>query len=49
MGPVVGIAYGRTIGDKQLVFDAVKTELLSLVFCILVGACLGLTMGWVRC
>jgi len=37
MGPVVGIAYGATIWDRKLVRKAIRTESLSLLFCVLVG------------
>ena len=45
MGPVVGMAYGATIRDWRLTRRAFKTEVLSLFFCILMGAILGACMG----
>jgi uncharacterized hydrophobic protein (TIGR00271 family) len=45
MGPVVGMAYGATIHDWRLFRTAFRTEILSLVFCILMGALLGACVG----
>jgi uncharacterized hydrophobic protein (TIGR00271 family) len=45
MGPVVGLAYGTTICDWKMVKRAIRTECLSLVFCILVGAAIGASTG----
>jgi uncharacterized hydrophobic protein (TIGR00271 family) len=45
MGPVVGMAYGATIRDWRLTRRAFKTEVLSLLFCILMGAILGACIG----
>jgi uncharacterized hydrophobic protein (TIGR00271 family) len=45
MGPVVGIAYGATIRDWNLCKTALKTELLSLFICIVIGAILALCCG----
>jgi uncharacterized membrane protein len=43
--PVVGIAYGATIQDWTLCKRALKTELISLLVCILVGALVGVCTG----
>jgi uncharacterized hydrophobic protein (TIGR00271 family) len=45
MGPVVGMAYGATIKDWQLWRTAFKTEGLSLLFCIVIGAIIGCCSG----
>jgi uncharacterized hydrophobic protein (TIGR00271 family) len=45
MGPVVGLAYGTTIADWRLVSLAFKTECISLVFCITMGATLAAVTG----
>jgi uncharacterized hydrophobic protein (TIGR00271 family) len=45
MGPVVGMAYGATIRDWRLTRRAFKTEVLSLLFCISMGAILGACIG----
>jgi uncharacterized hydrophobic protein (TIGR00271 family) len=45
MGPVVGIAYGATIWDWRLCRTALKTDVASLVFCILVGVIIGACCG----
>jgi uncharacterized hydrophobic protein (TIGR00271 family) len=45
MGPVVGLAYGSTICDWKMVKRSIRTECLSLVFCILVGAVIGALTG----
>ena len=41
MGPVVGIAYGATICDWNMVKIALRTELVSLLVCIGVGGLIG--------
>ena len=41
MGPVVGIAYGATICDWNMVKIALRTELVSLAVCIGVGGIIG--------
>eukprot|EP01082_Thalassiosira_pseudonana_P010082 g8968.t1 g8968 contig34:540966-542250(-) len=41
MGPVVAIAYGATIRDRVLIRKALMNEMVSLLFCILVGAIIG--------
>lgn len=46
MGPVVAVAYGGTISDRKLVWQALKTECISLIWCILVGAIIGGAAGW---
>lgn len=46
MGPVVAVAYGETISDRKLVWQALRTECLSLLWCILVGAIIGGAAGW---
>jgi uncharacterized hydrophobic protein (TIGR00271 family) len=46
MGPVVGMAYGATIQDWRLFRRAFKTEMLSLLICVLMGIVLGLCTGW---
>lgn len=48
MGPVVAVAYGETISDRRLVFQALKAECFSLLWCICVGAIIGGAAGWVR-
>jgi uncharacterized hydrophobic protein (TIGR00271 family) len=45
MGPVVGLAYGTTICDWKMVKRSIRTEGISLVFCILVGAVIGALTG----
>jgi uncharacterized hydrophobic protein (TIGR00271 family) len=45
MGPVVGLAYGTTICDWKMVKRSIRTECLSLIFCILVGAVIGAITG----
>jgi uncharacterized hydrophobic protein (TIGR00271 family) len=37
MGPVVGIAYANTIGDYKMLRIALTTEIISIIFCIIVG------------
>jgi len=37
MGPVTAIAYGSSIGDYKMVRMAVVTEIISLIFCVVVG------------
>lgn len=44
--PVVGIAYAATIQDWKLGKQALKTELISVFLCILMGAVIGLCTGW---
>ena len=44
MGPVLGMAYGATILDMKLFWFAFRTEMLSLLTCILVGAVVGAIM-----
>lgn len=41
MGPVVAIAYGTTICDRKMVKMGLINELISLVFCILMGVVVG--------
>jgi uncharacterized hydrophobic protein (TIGR00271 family) len=45
MGPVVGLAYGTTIHDWKMVKRSIRTECISLIFCILVGAVIGAITG----
>lgn len=45
MGPVVGLAYGITIRDWKLVRRSLRTEGISLLFCIIIGMLIGLTTG----
>jgi uncharacterized hydrophobic protein (TIGR00271 family) len=45
MGPVVGLAYGTTICDWNMVKRSIRTECFSLMFCILVGAVIGAVTG----
>jgi uncharacterized hydrophobic protein (TIGR00271 family) len=45
MGPVVGLAYGTTICDWKLVLRSLKVEIISLLFCILVGFTIGVVTG----
>jgi uncharacterized hydrophobic protein (TIGR00271 family) len=45
MGPVVGLAYGTTICDWKLVIHSLKVEIISLIFCILVGFTIGVVTG----
>lgn len=40
MGPVAGLAYGTTIRDWKLVRLAARTEIISLFFCVFIGAIL---------
>eukprot|EP00934_Nitzschia_sp_Nitz4_P003702 Nitzschia sp. Nitz4//scaffold21_size171442//60100//61685//NITZ4_002159-RA/size171442-augustus-gene-0.181-mRNA-1//1//CDS//3329542405//3692//frame0 len=46
MGPVVGIAYAATIHDWRLCKQALKTELISLLVCVLMGAVIACCTGW---
>lgn len=46
MGPVVACAYGITISDYRLVYKALKTEVLSLLLCIAIGAIIGICTSW---
>lgn len=45
MGPVVAMAYGATVHDWKLVCTSLRTELLSLLVCIFIGAIIGVTCG----
>jgi len=45
MGPVVAIAYGTTIFDRKMVRLAWTNEIISLLFCILIGVILGACTG----
>jgi Domain of unknown function (DUF389) len=45
MGPVVGLAYGTTIHDWNLVAVSMRTELFSLLFCIFMGFIIGAITG----
>lgn len=45
MGPVVAMAYGTTIGDWKMVKRAIRTESLSLLFCVVVGFIIGAITG----
>ncbi len=45
MGPVVGLAYGTTICDWKMVKRSIRTECISLIFCILVGTVIGAITG----
>jgi uncharacterized hydrophobic protein (TIGR00271 family) len=45
MGPVVGLAYGTTICDWNMVKRSIRNECYSLIFCILVGAVIGAITG----
>lgn len=45
MGPVIGAAYGSTINDWKLVRLSLRNELISLVFCIIVGLVVGAITG----
>lgn len=45
MGPVVGLAYGTTISDWKLVRLSLKNEIISLVFCIVVGVAIAAIAG----
>jgi uncharacterized hydrophobic protein (TIGR00271 family) len=45
MGPVVGMAYGATIHDWRLFRTAFRTEILSLVFCVVTGALVAACSG----
>jgi hypothetical protein len=46
MGPVMGMAYGFTIKDYDLVKHALFTETVSILVCIVMGCLIGLTTGW---
>mmetsp|Transcript_11177 Transcript_11177/g.26489 ORF Transcript_11177/g.26489 Transcript_11177/m.26489 type:complete len:545 (+) Transcript_11177:51-1685(+) len=46
MGPVVGIAYGATINDPNMVKIALRTECVSLAVCIGIGGLIGFCTGW---
>lgn len=43
--PVIGLAYGSTIRDWKLVRTSMITELISLLFCIAVGATIAAISG----
>lgn len=45
MGPVIGMAYGMTIMDRNLVKRAFVTEIISLITCLVVGCLLCLVTG----
>ena len=45
MGPVIGLAYGSTIRDWKLVQKSFKVEILSLLFCIVMGMLLAAITG----
>lgn len=47
MGPVVAIAYGTTIYDRKMVRLGWINEIISLLFCILIGVIIGACTGWV--
>jgi uncharacterized hydrophobic protein (TIGR00271 family) len=46
MGPVVGMAYGATIHDWRLFKMAFRSEIFSLLFCVMMGLLLGVCTGW---
>ena len=48
MGPVVGLAYGSTINDWDLVKKSIRVELVSLLVCVLVGVIIGILLGPVQ-
>ena len=45
MGPVIGLAYGSTIRDWTLVQKSVKVEVISLLFCIIMGMLIAAIAG----
>lgn len=45
MGPVVALAYGTTILDRKMVRLAWTNELVSLLFCIVIGVIIGACTG----
>ena len=45
MGPVIGLAYGSTIRDWKLVREAFKVEIISLLFCIVMGMLIAALAG----
>ena len=45
MGPVIGLAYGTTINDWQLVWRSLKVELLSILVCVIIGALIAAITG----
>ena len=45
MGPVIGLAYGSTIRDWKLVRKSVRVEIISLVFCIVMGILIAAVTG----
>lgn len=47
VGPVIALGYGTTIYDRKMVGLALRNELISLAFCILVGIVIGACTGWV--
>jgi hypothetical protein len=47
MGPVIALGYGTTISDRKMVWLALKNEVISLGFCILIGVIIGACTGWV--
>jgi hypothetical protein len=49
MGPVIALGYGTTISDRKMVWMAFKNEVISLLFCILIGVIIGACTGWVSC
>jgi len=45
MGPVVGLAYGTTINDWNLVRLSLRNECISLLVCIIIGVIIGAITG----
>lgn len=42
MGPVLALTFGSVIGDRSLMYLGLKSELISLSICILIGFVIGL-------
>lgn len=40
------MSYGSYVCDRKLYWNALKTELLSLLFCVVTGIVIGLVTGW---
>ena len=45
MGPVIGMAYSTTINDWRLLRKSLRTEFISLLFCVLMGMIIGAISG----
>lgn len=46
MGPVIGMAYGVIIWDWPLIKRSAKTEVISILICIIAGLVIGFSTFW---